>query len=134
MTGYLYLATPYSKFPGGIEAAFKMACRATARLIRAGIPVFSPIAHCHSVAYHGCIDPLDHKIWLPADLPLMMAATGLIVYRAESWAQSFGIGEEIKVFEADRKPVLYLDPGPIPDSFIREVQGYSRDPVMRRVE
>ena len=115
---YWYLATPYSKYPSGIEAAFEMACRAVAPLIRAGVPVFSPIAHTHPVAMHGRIDPLDHSIWLPADAPMMQAAHGLIVYRAESWERSYGIGEEIKAFQAAGKPIHYLDPGPIPDEFL----------------
>lgn len=111
---FYYLATPYSKFPGGLEEAFKLACRETALLIRAGVRVYSPIAHMHPVAIHGEIDPLDHAIWLPADEPMMHAAKGLIVNMAESWGISYGIREEIKAFAAMGKPIIYMTTGELP--------------------
>lgn len=106
---YWYLASPYSKFPRGLEAAFQEACKAAAELIRMGVRVYSPIAHSHPVAILGEIDPLDHKIWLPADEPLMRAASGLIVLKMDSWEISYGISEETKVFVAAGKPVVYMD-------------------------
>lgn len=114
MTGFFYLATPYTKWPAGIEDAYRMACREAARFIRAGIPVFCPIAHSHPIAVHGKIDPLSHAIWLAAGAPLMAAARGLIVVRAIGWEDSYGIAEEIKAFKAAGKPILYVDPEPTP--------------------
>ena len=104
-----YLATPYTNYPDGIESAWEEACRITARLILANIPVYSPIAHTHPVAIHGGIDPLDHEIWLPADEPMMHAATGLMVAMMTGWDQSYGIGVEIEAFTSAGKPVVYLD-------------------------
>ena len=66
---YYYLATPYSKYPGGPEAAFQMACRQAAILIKAKIPVYCPIAHTHPIAVQNDMDPFDHGIWLPAGVP-----------------------------------------------------------------
>ena len=114
MTGFWYLATPYSGYPDGIEAAFALACRETALLIRAGVPVFSPIAHSHSVAIHGGIDPRDHSIWIPADQPFMNAARGLIVLMAEGWTESAGVRAEIAIFRAAAKPTFYMAPGIVP--------------------
>lgn len=111
---FWYLATPYSKFPSGIEAAFIVACQQTALLIRAGIPVYSPIAHTHPVAVNGDIDPLDHSIWLPADAPLMSAALGLIVCKMESWESSYGIGVEIAEFKKAGKPIVYMEQNIVP--------------------
>ncbi len=113
--GFWYLATPYSKYPAGIEQAFIDACRETAMLLRAGVPIFSPIAHTHPIAVHGNINPRDHKIWLPADRPLMDAACGLIVCQMETWDQSYGIGVEIETFTAAGKPVVYMTPGAVPE-------------------
>ena len=115
LVSFYYLATPYSKYPGGIEEAFKVACRAAADLIRAGVRVYSPIAHTHPVAIHGDIDPYAHDVWLPADEPFMRSACGLIVLRAESWEQSYGIKVEIEEFKKDGKPIFYMDPGAIPE-------------------
>lgn len=110
MTDFFYLATPYTKWAGGIDAAFEMACREAARFIRAGIPVFCPIAHSHPIAKNGGIDPLSHEVWLAADAPLMAAAQGLIVVRAKGWEDSYGVTHEIKAFKAAGKPILYVDP------------------------
>lgn len=111
---FWYLATPYSKYPDGLEAAFRAACEQTALLIRAGVPVFSPIAHTHPVAMAGNMDPLDHSIWLPADEPMMKAAHGLIVCKLPSWERSYGIECERIAFEGAHKPVIYMEPGVIP--------------------
>ena len=112
--GYWYLATPYSKYPEGLEMAFVEACRVAGHLIKIGVRVFSPIAHMHPVARFCNIDPHDHAIWLPADRPIMDAACGLIVCKMPSWEISFGIAEEIKIFEAAGKPIEYMEwpPGP----------------------
>lgn len=106
--GFWYVATPYSKYPRGLDAAFEDACKATASLLRMGINVYSPIAHTHPIAKHGGIDPLDHSIWLPADAPMMDAAEGLIVVKMEGWDESYGISEEIKAFRTAGKPIIYV--------------------------
>ena len=49
----VYLATPYSKFPGGIQAAFIDAACIAARLLRAGVKVYSPITHTHPIGRVG---------------------------------------------------------------------------------
>ena len=106
--GYWYLASPYSKYPGGIEVAFQEVCCCAAWLLRQGVKVYSPIAHTHPIAMHGCIDPMDHGIWLPVDKPLMQGAVGLIVAKMPTWDISYGIGKEVEEFEVAGKPVLYL--------------------------
>ena len=119
MKGFFYLATPYSAHPGGVETAFQEACLATAELIRAGIPVFSPIAHTHPVGKAGRMDLGDSTIWLPADQPMMDAAVGVIVVRLPGWEKSHGIGYEIEVFKTAGKPVLYIDqPASMPPSSV----------------
>lgn len=107
---FWYLATVYSRHPDGIDAAFADACRITAGFIRAGVRVYSPIAHTHPIAVHGGLDPLDHSIWLPADQPFMDHACGLIVCRMPGWEDSKGIAHEIAAFRAAGKPVVYFDP------------------------
>ena len=107
---YWYLATPYSKFAGGIEAAYVAACKQTALLLKAGVPVFSPIAHSHSVAVHGDVDPLDHSIWLPADQPFMDCAHGLIYCLLPGHEESYGMKHELDYFRDAEKPVVFMTP------------------------
>jgi len=112
---YWYLATPYSKHPDGIDEAYRQACRQTAILYEALIPVFCPIAHSHGVAIFGGLDPLDHTIWMPADKPMMAAAHGLIVCKLAGWESSYGVWQETRYFRHANKPIVYMDPGHLPD-------------------
>lgn len=112
---YWYLGSPYSKFPGGMEAAYRAVCLSAALLINNKVPVFSPIAHSHSIAVEGDVDPMDHSIWLPADEPLMKAAGGLIVLMMDTWQTSYGLSCEIRHFVEAGKPVVYMTPGVMPE-------------------
>ncbi|MCW2242253.1 DUF1937 family protein [Azospirillum canadense] len=115
---FWYLATPYSLYAGGIDAAFRAACEQAAILLRSGIAVLSPIAHSHPISIHGGIDPLSHAIWLKADAPFMAAANGLIVCKLPGWTESYGVAEEIKAFEAMGKRVHYMQPGVVPAALL----------------
>lgn len=110
---FYYLASPYSKHPKGTQAAFERACEATAILLAAGVPVFSPIAHSHSVSEIGHLDG-DHGFWMNVDFPYMDAALGLIVLMDEGWEDSKGVTEEIGVFACLHKPIYYMTPGIVP--------------------
>ncbi len=106
----IYLASPYSKYPTGIEQAFEDISRIAARLLVKGLKVYSPIAHTHPIAMHGNLDAFDHSIWLPFDQAIMKACSAMAVATMETWEQSFGIGEEIKFFKLATKPIFYIDP------------------------
>lgn len=108
--GVVYLATPYTKYPRGLEMAFIDACRIAAKMVQAGIKVYSPIAHTHPIACHGGISKTDHSLWLPFDFALMRKADALCVAKMDGWDQSFGVAEEIQMFKADHKPIFFLDP------------------------
>lgn len=106
----IYVGTPYTKYPDGIEQAFIDASRITAKLMLRGVKVYSPIAHTHPLAIHGEIDPINHEIWLPFDAAMMDAADAMIVAMMESWEISYGVKHEIDVFAKAGKPIYYLDP------------------------
>jgi hypothetical protein len=112
---FYYLATPYSKYPAGIVQAHADACAQAALLVKAGIPVYSPIAHTHPIAIEGRLDPYDHELWLEADRTFMEAAKGLIVCEMEGWQESYGIECEIKYFAQAGKPRFQMVPGVVPD-------------------
>ena len=106
--GFVYVASPYSRYPDGIDEAFREASRVSAWLLRRGVKLFCPIAHSHPISNYGFIDPNNHEIWLPADKPLMDAAGALLVVMMPSWQESYGIGVEIDTFVAARKPIFFL--------------------------
>ena len=106
---YWYLATPYTKYKHGIEAANIHACSVAARLTICGIPVFCPIAHSHAIAIIGGVDPLDYTIWQPSYQPMLEHASGLIVVCMPGWDESTGIKHEMKHFITEHKPRAYMD-------------------------
>ena len=110
LKGFVYLATPYSKYPAGKEQAFIDACVIAGKMIERGIGVFSPIAHSHVIAQHARIDPDSHAIWLPADQFLMDKADAIVVALMLGWSESRGVAYEIVEFEKAGKPIFYLDP------------------------
>ncbi len=108
--GLPYLASPYSKFPRGLEMAFIEVSRITARLATEGLAVFSPIVYTHPLAQHGKIDPMDHEFWLPYDQDFMDLCGSLLIAKMETWEHSFGIAQETGRFRVMGKPIFYLDP------------------------
>ena len=109
-SNYFYLATTYTRHPDGHETAFIEAAKVAADLMKRGINVFCPVAHSHPIACHGNLDAADHDFWMNSDRPFMDGACGIIVCRMPGWRESRGITEEIAVFRAAGKPVLYVDP------------------------
>lgn len=107
---YAYLATPYSKWAEGIDDAACMAEEIAGRLIKAGVPVFSPIAHFHGIAYAADIDPMDADFWLKAEKPLLDAAAVLIIPILKGWDESAGIKQELIWADEQAKPVYFIDP------------------------
>lgn len=108
-----YLATPYSKYKDGIQAAFEEACRAAAYLMKMGDHVYSPIAHSHPIAMIGGLDPLDHDMWMALDEKAMRGCDGLIVLKMDGWDQSKGVGIEIDAFAKAGKPIRMIEWPPV---------------------
>ncbi len=109
MTFY-YLATPYSKYHKGTEAAFQDACRLAAELIRRGVHFFAPIAHTHPIAKYGYLEERDLNIWLKFDEHMMARCDALLVAHMEGWAESRGIAYETDYFIKADKPIWDLYP------------------------
>jgi hypothetical protein len=107
---YWYLATPYTNYPDGHQAAFDKACSIAASLMKHGIPVFCPIAHSHPIAWHG-IDPIDAELWKKLDAPFVDSCMGIIVAKMRGWETSGGVAHEIDVCRKANKPILYLEVG-----------------------
>lgn len=105
-----YLATPYTKYPDGLQLAFRRASMIAAELLKRGVRIYSPIAHCHPLSEYGGLNAKDHSIWIPFDESMMDAADCLIVAHMEGWSESYGVKHEIEWFEREGKPIFDLDP------------------------
>jgi hypothetical protein len=109
--GYYYLATPYSKWPLGLEDANSVAQQLAAALLSIGVKVYSPIAHTHGIAaYVTGVDKRDHDFWLAADKPLLDAAGGLLIADLRGWRDSKGVTLEIQWAKEQKKPYWLLNP------------------------
>lgn len=105
-----YLATPYTRYPAGIDAAFREAARVAGKLLAAGVNVYSPIAHSHPLAIYGGLDPLDYSFWLPANETMIRLCDQLIVVHMDGWDKSIGVRVEVEAFEKAGKPIWDCDP------------------------
>jgi hypothetical protein len=116
---YWYMASPYSKYPLGRETAYIDACREVAVLLNAGVHCLSPIAATHGAAIHGDIDPdISNPMWMKLDRAFADAAHGLIVSKLDGWDESVGVATEIGWFRMAGKPVVYMEPGIVPEEFL----------------
>jgi len=109
-SGYWYLASPYTHYPRGREAAFRIISDVASWLMVRDVVVFCPIAHSHPICEHGEIGDLglDFDFWMKMDGSLMDRATGLIVTMLNSWNTSRGVLEEIRRFSNAGKPIFYV--------------------------
>jgi len=113
MTGFYYLAGPYSKL--NHEQANKAHCEAAALLKNAGITVYSPIAHGHAITTIGGLGFRDCDWWLDHCWPFAKAALGCIILTIDGWQESKGTLAEAEWFRDMGKPVIPMMPGEVPD-------------------
>lgn len=109
MEPFYYLATPYTKYPLGIETAFQHAACIAGNLVKQGYRVYSPIAHTHPLAVFAGINPLDHTIWLPFDETMMRACDAVIAAKMDGWETSYGVQHEIVTFLKAGKRMFELE-------------------------
>ena len=105
----LYLAIPYAHpTPEVREHRFRTACRAAAKLMSAGVVVFSPLSHSVSIAEHGDLGE-DHCFWMSMDIPILRRCDELLILGIDGWTESKGVRREM--FEALRlrKPITVID-------------------------
>lgn len=105
-----YLATPFTLYRHGHERAARDAAILAARLLSAGLLVYSPIAYCFSLARAYKLNPLDLNLWLPIEERMCAACDVLIVAHLNGWDESAGIAREVGRFERARKPIYDLAP------------------------
>lgn len=105
----VYLASPYSKFPGGVDVAFELACQKAAEVMSMGHNVFCPIAHSHPIEVYGMDgEKGDHNFWLKQDFAVLDRCDELWVYMMPGWSESYGVTKEIERAKRLKLPIEYL--------------------------
>ena len=104
----IYLASPYSKYPGGRLLAFREACQKAGELMEQGLNVFCPIAHSHSIEEWCFDDRKDGDWWLKQDFAVLEHCDELYVYMMPGWKESYGVGAEIDYAEQLNIPIKFV--------------------------
>lgn len=108
MTGFVYLASPYTHpDPAVRERRFVEVCKVAASLMARGAAVFCPIAHSHPIDLLAPL-PQTTSFWMAQDLPLLRCASRMVVLMLDGWRQSKGIAAEIAAAEAVGIPIEYM--------------------------
>ena len=111
MSGFLYLASPYSHpDPEVRHERFLGACRAAAHLMDCGHVVFSPIAHSHTIETEGLKEVRNGDFWKGQDVPILRHAARLVVLMLPGWRESRGIAWEIELAHTNHLHVEYMEP------------------------
>jgi len=104
----IYLAAPYSHGNTSIlQYRYKKTCRATAKLMAAGIPVFSPLCNSVPAVELGGLE-LNHAGFLAVDIPILRRCDEVLVLGLADWEQSLGVREEMFQAMALRKPITLI--------------------------
>lgn len=105
----IYLASPYTHSDVHVrEWRFREACRVAAALLRAGVTVFSPIAHSHPIACFGM--PTSWEFWSQVDREYLSRCDVLAVLTLAGWRESVGVQAEIELARKMGIPVVYVAP------------------------
>ena len=103
-----YLASPYSHpDPAVRELRFQAACAATAKLLRDGHLVYSPVVHGHPLVRYGL--PTDWSFWERHDRQHLERCDEVVVLKLDGWRESVGVQAELRHAEALGKSVRYLE-------------------------
>ena len=106
----IYLASPYSHpDPKVRERRYWDACAFTAKRMREGAIIYSPIASSHVLStVYGL--PTHFAFWERFDKAILDRCTALEVLMLEGWQDSVGVTAEIKYAAKLGLPITYKRP------------------------
>ena len=97
----IYLASPYtSSEPGMPLYRFQCTEYHTAKFMKLGFPIFSPIVHCHELAKKYGM-PTTFEYWWKYNEAFLRAAEELWVLCLPGWDKSMGVLREIEWWEKE---------------------------------
>lgn len=105
MSGFIYLASPYSHPEMRVRVErFMAAQQAVIEAFRDKIAMFSPIVHWHHLACQYDL-PFEYEYWQAQNDPMVLAAESLVVLGIDGWNTSRGVAHEIELAQYAGKPV-----------------------------
>ena len=105
----IYLATPYAHDkPEVMRKRYQLSCLAAAKLLKAGIVVFNPLANTVPAVELGGLE-LGHDDFLKIDLEILRCSDELLILALPDWEKSDGVRKEMFEALALRKPVVLIE-------------------------
>jgi hypothetical protein len=109
MTGYTYIATPYTDRDSEVEGQRYRAVRHfVAEYARRGRIVYSPILHFHDAACEYGL-PTAAAFWKEHNATMLRHAERLLVYKLPGWDRSVGVAYELDLAQRLHIPIDYID-------------------------
>jgi hypothetical protein len=102
----IYLASPYSKYSGGLQEAFERVVKKAGELMLLGYKVFCPIAHTHHI--QATIGDIGADGWLEQDFAVLERCDELWVYKMPGWENSYGVQKEIERANVLGIPITFI--------------------------
>lgn len=106
----IYLASPYTLYAKGLNAAFEDVTELAGKLVKLGLGIFAPITYGHPLTTHGSVNAVDENIWYPLNDVFLHKSDCLLVARLTGHQSSKGIQREIRYFEMVGKPIFFIHP------------------------
>lgn len=105
----IYLASPYSHPESAVrDHRYHDVMQCTAALMAQGIPAYSPIVHCHTIANKYNL-PTDAKFWQAYNTAFIRKADAVYVCLINGWRESLGTQQEIGLAKELGIPVIHVD-------------------------
>lgn len=125
MEGFDYIASPYTDpDPLVREQRYLKVSELVVVMLRNGIFVYSPIAHCHEMAKIWGL-PHDAAFWKAYDTEMIRACRHVSIYMLPGWDKSVGVRGEIDLAIELGKTITYIAGGGSVES---AVEVYRRSP------
>jgi hypothetical protein len=103
----IYVGSPYTHTNKFIqEKRYLDVSVFTGELMKNGLTVFSPIAHCHDIARY-CTLPTNYEFWENYCLRMMDVASAMVVLQLDGWDLSRGLTSEIRYATHLGIPISY---------------------------
>jgi hypothetical protein len=107
--GFIYIATPYTHPDWNVMVKrFERVNAYAAKVMKAGIAVYSPISHNHVIARDHNM-PTSWAFWREHDLVMVRRCVALHVIKQDGWQKSIGVCEEVSEARLLGKLVEYVE-------------------------
>jgi nucleoside 2-deoxyribosyltransferase len=117
----IYLAGPYSHPDHHVRCKrYRALTKFAARLMKAGLNVYSPITHSHPMTEFVDL-PTDWEFWQRVDREYIEKCDLMLVLCLDGWTESVGVTAECHIAKSLGLPVIHYGEEALVDPLKREI-------------